>query len=269
MRVHHLNCGSLHPRLPRVDSVTYCLLIETVDGLLLVDTGFGVQDYVRPSPMMRGFMLWMGVPRRMEETAVRQIEALGYSAGDVKHIVVTHLHLDHAGGLRDFPDAKVHVYRTEYEAREHPRGLIERFYDPRHWSHGPDWVVYDEPDGDWYGFESICVAEDYPVDVRLIPLPGHTRGHCGVAVATDDGWLLQCGDAASCQHPATDVHGSERGSYVMAFVPAWLTRRMVGPHVPRLRALVREHGAEIEAISGHDVYSLRRHRRTVRGSEHT
>jgi glyoxylase-like metal-dependent hydrolase (beta-lactamase superfamily II) len=266
VRIHHLNCGSLHPKLVRVDSITYCLLIETAAGLALVDTGFGTADYRDPSPMMKLFMLWMGVPRRMEETAVCQVQALGYSAGDVRDIALTHLHLDHAGGLRDFPDAQVHVYRTEYEAREHPVGLMERFYDARHWAHGPHWVVYDEPDGNWYGFESLRVKTELPLDVRLIPLPGHTRGHCGVAVATDDGWLLQCGDAASCQHPATDIHALEHGRDIWALVPARLTRRLAGPHVPRLRALLSQHRDEIEAISGHDVYSFRRHQRAARAA---
>ncbi|WP_223281445.1 MBL fold metallo-hydrolase [Streptomyces antnestii] len=39
------------------------------------------------------------------ETAVRQVAALGYDIEDVRHIVLTHLDLDHAGGLRDFPPA--------------------------------------------------------------------------------------------------------------------------------------------------------------------
>ena len=49
-------------------------------------------------------------------TWARQVEALGYSARDVRHIVVTHLDPDHAGGLSDFPDAEVHIFRAEHKA---------------------------------------------------------------------------------------------------------------------------------------------------------
>jgi glyoxylase-like metal-dependent hydrolase (beta-lactamase superfamily II) len=49
------------------------------------------------------------------ETAVRQIEELGFGAADVRHIVLTHFDLDHIGGLADFPDAEVHL--TAGEAR--------------------------------------------------------------------------------------------------------------------------------------------------------
>jgi glyoxylase-like metal-dependent hydrolase (beta-lactamase superfamily II) len=36
---------------------------------------------------------------------------------------------------------------------------------------------------------------DLNLDILLIPLVGHTRGHCGVAVRTPEGWLLNAGDA--------------------------------------------------------------------------
>ena len=246
-----------------MEAIVYCLLIETVDGLLLVDTGFGTADYEDPSLLMRAFMAWMDVPGRMEETAVHQVEALGYSAGDVRHIVLTHLHLDHAGGLRDFPAAQVHVHRAEVEAINDPRGLMARFYDARQWSHGPDWVLHDRADSDWYGFPSIGVAQDLPLDVRLIPLPGHSCGHCGVAVAVKDGWLLHCGDAASPFHPRSDLHGLDRSAYAMAWLPGWLARRALGPHVDGLRALLRRHSKEVEVISSHDLHSFRRCRHAV------
>jgi hypothetical protein len=52
VKIYHLNCGSLTPLYPRLHSIVYCLLIETDDGLVLVDTGFGVQDYKEPSVLI-------------------------------------------------------------------------------------------------------------------------------------------------------------------------------------------------------------------------
>ena len=187
----------MFPRFPRgTQSISYCLLVETSDGLLLVDTGYGVEDYKQPTMFTRVFIMSLGMPRSLEETAIHQVNQLGYTRDDVQHIVMTHLHSDHAGGLRDFPNAKVHVHGLEYEAIQSPRGIKERFYDAAQWSHSPQWVVHeDEEKEDWFGFRSIQVQEGLFPDVRLIPLPGHTRGHCGVAIQTPKGWLLHCGDA--------------------------------------------------------------------------
>jgi len=92
------------------------LLVETRQGLVLVDTGPGLGDYDRKPDIIRTFQLVTKVPLDPGETAVRRITRLGYRPEDVRHIVLTHMHFDHCGGLPDFPQATVHVHRREYEA---------------------------------------------------------------------------------------------------------------------------------------------------------
>ncbi len=70
----------------------------------------------------------------------------------------------------------------------------------------------------------------------LVPLFGHTRGHCGVAVRTEQGWLFHAGDAAPL--------GMDD------YAPAWLLRLVLGPHVPRLREFGAAH-PEIRMTTGH------------------
>lgn len=77
----------------------------------------GVADVRNPDDTLGADWVAMAEPvLAEEETAVRQVAALGYTPEDVRHIVVTHLDVDHCGGLPDFPDAQVHVLAKELEA---------------------------------------------------------------------------------------------------------------------------------------------------------
>lgn len=206
MRIHHLNCGSFCPfgarlisgeggLLDTADIVCHCLAVETNDGIVLVDTGLGTEDARNPGQLGRAFSLSMRPRPRIDTTALRQLEALGFSAGDVRHIVITHLDLDHSGGLPDFPGAEVHVYAPELEAALEPPLRERPRYVGAHWRHGPRWVEH-ETDGDrWQGFESVRILPGLDVEIALVPLVGHSRGHTGIAVNGGDGWLLHCGDA--------------------------------------------------------------------------
>ncbi len=199
-RIHHLNCGTMRPpaaRVPRFmppELVAHCLLVEQDSGLTLVDTGFGADDvHERARRLGRPFVLMVGPTLDPAETALTQLRLLGYDPRDVRDIVLTHLDLDHAGGLADFPEARVHVHSAELDAALHPSLAERQRYLAAQWAHGPEWVEHAPGGDDWHGFESVRAIGD---DVVLVPLHGHTRGHSGVAVRRPDGgWLLHAGDA--------------------------------------------------------------------------
>jgi glyoxylase-like metal-dependent hydrolase (beta-lactamase superfamily II) len=81
-----------------------------------------------PQGTVRFFALGYGLSRDPGSTAVRQLEHRDTHPVLVRHIVLTHRHFDHAGGLPDFPQATVHVRRSEHEAYLHPRPWIELAY---------------------------------------------------------------------------------------------------------------------------------------------
>ena len=100
-----------------------------------------------------------------------------------------------------------------------------------------------------WNHRGLPVRDGLSPRILLIRLPGHTPGHCGVAVETGDGWLLHCGDAASSFYPGADPN------YPHQARANRLSRRLIGTQVPRLRALVRDHGHQVRLISGHDIAS--------------
>ncbi|GAM99978.1 hypothetical protein U91I_03636 [alpha proteobacterium U9-1i] len=213
MRVHHLNCGTHCPLGGALfdgtsaglfaNITTHCLLIEAGNGLVLVDTGYGVQDVRRPHARLP--WLWPGIlnPRLREaDTALRQIEARGFSARDVRHIVLTHLDFDHAGGIEDFPEARVHVLEAERTAAEvkHRSFVANQRYRPTQWDEVRDWRTYVGGGEPWFGFGAVRGLDGLPPEILMVPLRGHTIGHAGVAVSTPSGWLLHAGDAYLHRH---------------------------------------------------------------------
>jgi glyoxylase-like metal-dependent hydrolase (beta-lactamase superfamily II) len=197
MRVHFLNCMTLCPPLSRRLTCT-CLLVETPRELVLIDTGLGTRDVEDPRSRLSGFFLFLLSPElRREHTAIRQIERLGYDPRDVRHVVLTHLDFDHAGGLDDFPHAAVHLLAAEKDYALAQRTMLDRMrFRPQQWSTRANWRAYDYAAGEpWFGFDGVHSLAGLPPELLLVPLPGHTFGHAGIAVLRQNGWLLHAGDA--------------------------------------------------------------------------
>jgi len=209
--VHHLNCGTCCPAGGRLfDGTTngalahlvcHCLLIESESGLVLVDTGFGRKDVDHPHRRLSEFFLKLNnIQLRPDETAVVQVRRLGFDPADVRHIVITHLDFDHAGGLEDFPNATVHLTAREKEVADERRGgafVGSRRYRPAQWNEVTNWSLYPFGRGErWFGFDAVRDLAGLPPEILLVPLAGHTWGHAGVAVREDNGnWLLHAADA--------------------------------------------------------------------------
>jgi glyoxylase-like metal-dependent hydrolase (beta-lactamase superfamily II) len=267
MRVHHLSCGTCCPIGGRLfDGTTdgalghlvcHCLLIETEQGLVLVDTGFGTRDIAAPTERISPFFLALcNVQLDPERTAIAQLRARGFDPADVRHIVITHLDFDHAGGIEDFPNATVHVAGRERDCARDGRGgafVGSRRYRPQQWDEVIDWRLYPMGGGErWFGFDAVRDLEGLPPEILFVPLVGHTWGHCGVAVDTDQGWLLHAGDAY--------FYRGEVGSEEPTCPPGMagyqrlmeVDRRARLHNQARLRRLSIDHADEVRVFCAHD-----------------
>lgn len=217
MRVHELDCCPMHVRLrgnplgrtPAQYMPARCLLLELDDRLVLVDTGIGVDEVAHWRGRLSTTWVVLSRPRLDPSvTAIEQIRALGHDPRDVRDIVFTHLDTDHAGGLPDFPSATAHVLALEREASQARRrapgfqhGRYRRNVLDRH----EHWRTHSAHPGDtWQGIEGSQRIDGIAAELLLVPLPGHSIGHAGVAIHTDDGWLLHAGDTVMDLRQVTD-----------------------------------------------------------------
>jgi glyoxylase-like metal-dependent hydrolase (beta-lactamase superfamily II) len=269
-RVHHLNCGTMCPRGQRFLSghgsllgpaklVCHVLLVEGPDGLTLIDTGFGTNDVAKAAEMDRGFKLLTRPTLDNTETALEQIKARGLDPADVKHIVMTHLDIDHGGGLPDFPAAQVHLWSKELEAMQNPPRKERRRYviAKSQWAHGPNWVPHDTEGDEWMGFESVRALPNSEAEILLIPLPGHSLGHTAVAVRHNGGWLLHCGDGYFF-HGEVETPPHCPGGLKVFESLVQADGKLRHQNQDRLRDLASRHSSEVTLICSHDPEELER-----------
>jgi glyoxylase-like metal-dependent hydrolase (beta-lactamase superfamily II) len=230
----------------------HLLLVETDHGLVLVETALGTKDVADPDTRLPGF--WRLLTRPVldpQETAAMRVERLGFRRSDVGDIVLTHLDLDHTGGLADFPAARVHLSAVELGVATKSRAGR---YRKQHWAHDPRWVTH-EFDTSWFDFPAATVME--APEIRLVSLPGHSAGHSGVAVKTGATWLLHAGDAYFHRSEIRGEPDRKCPVGLEAFQTAAQTDAATRLGTQgRLRALFRS-GKPVRLFSAHDPVELR------------
>jgi N-acyl homoserine lactone hydrolase len=177
----------------------YAWLIEHPTGLILVDTGETGRT-AEPGYFPRWhpyYHLAVRAHVRPEEEIGPQIRALGFSPDDVRTVILTHMHTDHAGGLYHFPKSEIFVSRTEYKLAHSLAGRALG-YLPQHW---PSW--FSPRLIDFTSHPLAPFPTSYPLtssgDITLVPTPGHTPGHLSVIVQSDAFSVFLAGDTSYTQ----------------------------------------------------------------------
>lgn len=229
-----------------------CLLLERDGALALVDTGAVSTDPERDARRHSPFFLTVDRIRlNPAEAAAHHIQKLGHAPDDVRDVIMTHLDFDHAAGLPDFPDARIHLSEAEAEAAQHPAGPKSRArYRPGQFQDSvPRWHVYGRFEREWFGLPAQpIVGWD---EVLLVSLPGHTDGHCGVAIRDGDRWLLHAGDAifnARELDPVAPSTPTLARAYQWFMQTSQVRRRQ---SLAALRRITRDH-REVRIVCTHD-----------------
>ena len=168
-------------------------VLEHDDGHIVIDTGVGqalAERFRTESDPVSRRVLEVTVDPDTEVGP--QMRAIGLRPEDVRLVLLTHLHFDHAGGIEHFPNAEVLVHRTEWDGRAAFGGNYWRLQEPA-WTGvgGPHlFDLIPEP----YGPFDASLPLTNHGDVVVLPTPGHTRGHVAIAVRTSDLTLLFTGD---------------------------------------------------------------------------
>ncbi len=170
-----------------VDSPVPVFLVKHPEGNVLFDTGPNPEVFEDPAAVWGGLAKAFLPIGDKESGIVAQLKKIGLAPGDVKYVVNSHLHFDHAGGNRFFPDATFLVSALEMECARRPELEGKGYFSS-------DWDI----PLDYHPLEG---AFDIFDDDRLIihPMPGHTPGHQGMLIRLDKtGPIILAGDATPC-----------------------------------------------------------------------
>lgn len=185
-----LNCGSISSDKgnvltygvdvgKKVEIALSAYLIKTEEGNILFDTAVDHDDF----PYLQSIGKELNV--RQEDHLLARLQAIGVSPKEINFVFQSHLHWDHSGMLRHFPEARIIIQRQEYGYAINPPPFAEDFYRRQY---------YDSPALNW---QMIDGDESLVPGVTAISTPGHTPGHQSLMVELpESGTLILSGDCA-------------------------------------------------------------------------
>ncbi len=172
-----------------------CWLIDHPEGPILVDTGeharisepeFTKQDPVNSWIIRKLLKFDVSLDSNLEMALHR----IGFKPDQIKHVILTHVHSDHTGGLSSVPKATIWMNSVEHQnALTHPKGTF-----PFHWPKSLQ-IKYPEmsQNDSFFGLSATLTSDS---NIRIVNTPGHSEGHQSVVVTIDDLNYFLAGDVS-------------------------------------------------------------------------
>lgn len=166
-------------------------------GAILIDTGLHPSVAVDPKQnfgRLLGFN-YRGITMNSEQAAPAQLRARGLDAPDVRFVLMTHMHVDHASAISEFPDATFVMSRQEWDVLS--GGKVTEGYVKSQFDYGFDYRTFDFDSAGTESFASFGRSFDLFGDgsVRAVFTPGHTHGHTSYVLRLRDREALIAADA--------------------------------------------------------------------------
>ena len=246
MRLYAFHCGGdrcdlaiFDPFDPAVGTKVYdpffFYLIQHAEGNVLFDTGVHPDAWRDPASRLGDAADAFELEMEPGGDVVSRLASVGLAPSDVEHVVQSHLHFDHAGGLAFFPHATVYVQRAELEFAFSPP-VYQR-------------AIYASADFEGVvGWRRLAGHHDLFGDGRilLVPTPGHTPGHQSLLVHLERETVLLLGDA---------TYSIEKMRQRLLPAVVWSPDAMVASW-ELLETIEREHAAKL--LCTHDLEFRRR-----------
>lgn len=177
----------------------WCWVIEHPEGVIVVDTGVNAR-MLEPGYFTRWnpyFQRNVRVSVDPDEEIGPRLRDLGIAPEEVRWVVLTHLHLDHDGGLHHFPNSEILVSREEHRIATGPLGQVAGYLPHRWRSWFAPRLVDLSPES--FGPFPRSLALTAEGDVRLVGTEGHSPGHLSMVVSEEGHSLFLAGDTSYTQ----------------------------------------------------------------------
>ena len=247
--IEHTTFGLMGPLVhtPTRAMPCHCVIFRIGEQIVLLDSGFGTREMLEPNRLLGDDALFkLGHVIDLRLTALERLKARGIRPEQVSDIILTHFDNDHAGGVHDFPNAIVHVSKEELDGYDstRPRGP----YKPYQLSHQTKFKTYESTGERWFDLEARSLQLSQDLEAKLVPLPGHTSGHCGVAYRENGLWSLHAGDA----YFDSNIHFQEYPPGLPLEIAFQTSASERQASLRKLRTLKAAHGQEVNLFCTHD-----------------
>ncbi len=203
LRLFPMTCGWLTAELGgflagesgRIKVPVPCFLIDHPRGKVLFDAGLHPHTQEDPQSRLGALAAMFEVDFQAGEEVAARLESAGAYADKVDHLILSHLHFDHAGGACGVPNARLIVQRREWEAAAEEDAHLRYGYNEKDYGTGQEVFLLDG-EHDFFG------------DGRVVCLPthGHTPGHQSLLVRLDSGDVVLSADACYLRRTLEELH---------------------------------------------------------------